>query len=263
MPELPAEPSRRLYPPPSKKVCRDGIYGDLELPLSGPQSRPYVLINMVASVDGRSSVSGKASCIGGEEDRRVMRRIRSRVDAVMVGAGTLRAERLNLGLDDPDIRQPLAVILCGSGPLPLAERLVQNSQDTLLAIPDDIPYNLPSLRRLRQETPARTEMLRVRASGPGRVDLRELLAVLRSEYGIRHLLVEGGPALNRALIDAHLVDELFLTVAPKVLAGEESTIMQGGEEREPQDLTLLSVHVSESSGELFLRYRLKNQKSLS
>lgn len=251
MPERPSGPPLRLYPLPPREVGENGIYGDLELPAPGSPARPYVLINMVASVDGRASVAGKASGIGDETDRRAMRALRSRVDAVMVGAGTLRAEKLNLGLDDPDSRQPLAVILAGSGPVPLADRLVESSQDTLLII--------PSGSIIPQETiPTGTKVLCVPASIPGRADLPELLEILRSDHGVERLLVEGGPSLNRALIDENLTDEIFLTIAPKLLSGHECAIVRGDSPapHEPRHLELLSVHSADD--ELFLRYRLEN-----
>jgi riboflavin-specific deaminase-like protein len=238
----------RLFPPPARKAEGDGIYGDLMLPLPASSSRPYVVINMVASVDGRSSRSGKASGIGGEADRRAMRELRSRVDAVMVGAGTLRAEKLDLGLDDPAAEQPLALILCGRGSLPLAERLVESPQEILLVMSDDSTGP-------RGAVPARARILRAPSSAPGRVDLRALLRALRSEHAVNRLLVEGGPVVNRTLIDEGLVDELFVTVAPKLLSGEESSIVAGrAATNEPEDLALLSVHAS--GDELFLRYSL-------
>ena len=113
-----------LYPEPRELAGEEQIYGDLELPTSGNRGLPYVLVNMVGSVDGRSSVGGRAMGIGSRTDRGVMRALRSCVDAVMVGAGTLRAERLSLGLDDPEAAQPLAVVVGGTGDLPIRERLV-------------------------------------------------------------------------------------------------------------------------------------------
>ncbi len=71
---------------------------------------------MVSTVDGRTAVSDKAGGIGSPVDRATMRNLRSMVDAVMVGAGTLRAEKLALGLDDgPGVAQPLAVVVSESG----------------------------------------------------------------------------------------------------------------------------------------------------
>ncbi len=216
---------------------------------------PYVIVNMVGSVDGRSSAGGKASGIGGRPDRGAMRALRGCVDAVMVGAGTLRAERLNLGLDDPEARQPLAVIVGGSGHVPVAERLIlPPGQRVLLALPEGRP---------RPDGPGRDRLtvLRVAERDAGRVELGRLLRTLRAKYGVRRLLVEGGPGLNRALVEAGLVDEIFLTVVPKLLLGREAAIISGERETtpaEPRALTLLSVHSAE--GEIFLRYRLQHPK---
>lgn len=240
-----------LYPEPRTLADEEGIYHDLQLPPAASQLIPYVIMNMVSSVDGRSSVGGKASGIGSRADREAMRDLRSRVDAVMVGSGTLRAEKLNLGLDDPDTIQPLAVIVGGAGDLPIRERLSVGRQDVVLAVPEGAPgvseTSMDGLTIIEAPSVVR-----------GRVDLRWLLESLKREHGVNRLLVEGGPALNRAMIDGGLVDEIFLTLAPKLLSGKEAAIV-GGQAREtpgwPHGLDLLSVHSSGS--ELFLRYRLE------
>ena len=246
----------RLYPEPGELADKGEVYGDIRLPDPAPGPFPYVLINMVGSVDGRSSVGGKASGIGGQADREAMRALRSRVDAVMVGAGTLRAEKLNLGLDGTGVAQPLAVVAGGAGGLPVLEHLVRPAgQDVILALP----------RKPMEEHGAATEAgesvktLLCPGPQPDRVDLRRLLRSLKAEHAVDRLLVEGGPGLNRALIDAGLVDEIFLTVAPKLLLGPEAAVISGAPNTGAQDprrnhLTLLSVHSSDD--ELFLRYRL-------
>ncbi len=216
-----------------------------------------MLINMVSSVDGRSSVSGKASGIGGPADRGAMRALRSRVDAVMIGAGTLRAEKLNLGLDEPEAEQPLAVVVGGAVGLPVVEHLVRPAgQAVVLAVPHRDPA----------ENYANTggsgggvTILPCPGPRPDRVDLRRLLQVLKAEHTVDRLLVEGGAGLNRSLIGAGLVDEVFLTMAPKLLLGPEAAILGGtldSEEDLSRALELLSVH--SAGDELFLRYRLKN-----
>src|SRR5215210_3119198 len=236
----------------------EGIYGDLELSYPESDRLPYVLVNMVGSVDGRSSVGGKASGIGSRADREAMRALRSRVDAVMVGAGTLRAEKLNLGLDDPDARQPLAVVVAGEGDVPITERLVGLQRRVIVAAPEGSRRTpgsdgVPGAPLTVLETPR---------SGDGRADLRWLLGVLKSQHAVDRLLVEGGPTLNRSLIDEGLAQEVFLTISPKLLLGPESSILsgnQGGDQdeppAEPRDLKLLSVH--SAGDELFLRYRLR------
>lgn len=229
----------------------EGIYQDIDLPAPACATLPYVLVNMVGSVDGRSSVGGKASGIGGRADRAAMRALRARVDAVMVGAGTLRAEKINLGLDEPEARQPLAVVVGGAGDIPITERLVGGRQNVVLAVPDDSPGPRVAERDLLTvvRTPSR--------GGGGRADLGRLLETLRSEYAVGRLLVEGGPTLNRALIDEGLADELFLTISPSLLLGPEAAIVSGGPGGRPRRLTLLTVH--SAGDELFLRYGVENR----
>jgi len=244
----------RLYPDPRVLAGEEGIYRDLDLRKPTSQTLPYVLVNMVCSVDGRSSVEGRASGIGSRADRGVMRALRSRVDAVMVGAGTIRAEKLNVGLDDPEARQPLAVVVGGAGDLPITERLVGGRQDVVLVLPEGSPD--PGGAGLGSTTVGSTIVLRAPARGGGRADLPWLLEVLRSEYGVERLLVEGGPTLNRALIEESLVDEIFLTIAPKLLLGSESAILTGAPGAKQSALTLMSVHSADD--ELFLRYGLRS-----
>src|SRR5918998_2478533 len=181
----------RLYPEPGVLSDKGEIYDDLHLPDRANRRLPYVLINMINSVDGRSSASGKASGIGGPADRGAMRALRSRVDAVMVGAGTLRAEKLNLGLDEPEAEQPLAVVVGGAGGLPVLENLVRPArhQAVILAVPEK--YSVQDGADTRGSGDGLTT-LQCPGPRPDRVDLRHLLQVLKAEYAVDRLLVEGG-----------------------------------------------------------------------
>ncbi len=241
----------RLYPLPAEESPGKGIYEDLELPPENPRdpSRPYVIINMVSSVDGRTAVGGRSSGIGDEVDRQTMRTLRSKADAVMVGAGTLRAEKLSLGLDEPSGKpQPLAVIATRTGDVPLESNLIAGEhQEVLVITTQDAPQSLDA------------RVLRMPATASGGVDLGEALKVLKAEYAVDLLLVEGGPSLNHVLISSHLADELFLTLAPKLLGGtaDESLAILEGPRLSPEarNLSLLSVHFA--AGELFLRCDLQ------
>ena len=87
-------------------------------------------------------------------------------------------------------------------------------------------------------------------------DLSRALATLRRDHGVRALLCEGGPHLHAQLIEADLVDELFVTHAPKLAGGEGPHLVAGLPERErPLDLAWL-LH-DEDTGELFGRYRVR------
>jgi riboflavin-specific deaminase-like protein len=216
-----------------------------------------MIANMVSSADGRAAVGGKASGIGGAADRIVMRNLRAQVDAVMVGAGTLRAERLSLGLDET-VRgpQPLAVVLTASGDLPVLTNLVpQEGQDVLVICAETSAGTFEGT--LYDEA----EVLRVPRAPDGYLDLEQALRTLKRERGIGRLLVEGGPRLNGALISRGLLNELFLTVAPKLLgtaaASDTRTIIEGNLPA-PEPLRLVSVHLA--GGEIFLRYALRNNR---
>jgi 2,5-diamino-6-(ribosylamino)-4(3H)-pyrimidinone 5'-phosphate reductase len=233
------------------------IYRNLELP---PQAwedtttpRPYVFINTVASVDGKATVGGKASGLGTAVDRSVMRTLRSKADAVVIGGGTLRAEKLSLSLDADDPRpRPLAVILTNNGELPLERNLVRDNRQSALvllseAAEKDVERKLGGLAEVR----------RVPAAGYGSIDPAKALEILKAEYDIDLLLCEGGPTLNHALISANLADELFVTLAPMLVGGGTSSdepVIPNGSPDQPKRMHLLSVYLA--SDELFLRYAL-------
>jgi riboflavin-specific deaminase-like protein len=245
----------RLYPPPGREVS--AIYEEVNLPPAGQRdpARPYVITNTVSSVDGRTATEGKASGIGSATDRLTMRTLRSKADAVMIGAGTLRAEKLSLGLDSTDgVRQPLAIIVTETGDVPLEEHLiVKEGQEVLILLSDAVPEGI--VERLHNLAP----VMRAPADPTGAVDLEATLRALKAERGVEALLVEGGPGLNHALISRNLVDELFLTVAPALLGGSADqtlTLLRGPTlpARDRPAVVLVSIHLS--GGEVFLRYTL-------
>jgi 2,5-diamino-6-(ribosylamino)-4(3H)-pyrimidinone 5'-phosphate reductase len=251
----------RLYPLPAREVS--AMYEDLELPPTGrpDAARPYVIINTVSSVDGRTAMGGKAADLGSGIDRQTMRTLRSRADAVMIGAGTLRAERLTLGLDETGVPQPLAIIVTATGDVPLEEHLiVEGGQEVLIALSDAAP------RRVVERLLTLAPVMRTPADSTGAIDLEKALLVLKVERGVESLVVEGGPGLNHALISLNLVDELFLTVAPELLGGSADqtlTLLRGPTlpARDRPTLDLVSIHLS--GDELFLRYYLARTPSHS
>lgn len=228
----------------------DEIYDDLRLPAGGDPARPFVFVNMVSSADGRAATGGKASGIGTAADRKVMRTLRAKADAVMVGGGTLRAERLSLGLDAEDEGPvPLGVVLTNTGDLPLERNLVRDRRQHVLVVLAE-GADRSAERRIGDVA----EVRRVPTDPSGRVDLSRALRVLKTHYGVNRLLVEGGPTVNRSLVSHHLADELFLTLAPTLLGKDApgAPAILGGALHEPLNLRLLSAHLA--GDELFLRY---------
>ena len=205
--------------------------------------RPYLAINMVATVDGRAAVNGSAVGIGSAADKRLMRELRAEADVVMHGAGTVRADPLSARVPAELVPQrvangltpqPLGVIVTRSGNLPAQHPYYESA--TVIYVTSD-----------RQvETDCRTvEVCRV-------ADVRHVIADL-ARRGARRILCEGGPTLNAALFAHQVIDEIFLTIAPKVVGGADPlTIVKGAAFAQTINLSLRSL--VELDGELFVRY---------
>jgi riboflavin biosynthesis pyrimidine reductase len=193
-----------------------------------PAGRPWVTGLMVSSLDGRSTLGGTSRALGGRSDLAMLVALRRRADALIVGPSTVRAE--------------------GYGRLPCPAVLVSRSFDLpweagLFATPGQRVLVYTRVEREPPDVVAEVEVVPI-------VELGDVLADLRGRGFVR-LLCEGGPTLNRALLAARLLDELFLTLSP-VVAGEEGApaIIAPGEPLAP--LSLRSVAVDDS--ELYLRY---------
>ena len=249
---------RRLVPTDTTLSMEpDDVYRDLNLP-AGVDGRPYVVMNMVSTVDGKAALGKSAAGIGSRTDSLLMREIRAAVDAVMHGAGTLRSEIVDPRVDVARSRQrvqrglapqPLAVAVSGSLDLDPAGRFLVNGPSGTVILTSSAA---PAERRLRL-APYVTLMI-----GDGStVNLGPMLRRLHDELGVCRLLVEGGPTLNQHLLDVGLIDELFWTVAPKLAGGRGRATVDSDEPtvRIAARLSLLSLY--EHNGELFARYRLR------
>jgi riboflavin-specific deaminase-like protein len=225
----------------------------LDLVGSAPDERPYAITNFALTLDGQATIAGRSGSIGSDADTAMLVGLRTRVDAVMIGAGTMRAERYGRVVGDPAKRErreqgglapdPLMVIVSGRLDLPWDAPLFTEGFGKVViytALEDDPPQTETPVHVIRPEA---------------EIDLAALMATLRSEHGVRALLCEGGPRLHAQLIEAELVDELYVTHAPKLGGGDGPGLVGGLMERErPLELAWL-LH-EESTGELFGRYRV-------
>src|SRR4249919_2458884 len=116
---------RRLYPEPAEVAVEDALAG-LRLGERAPDGRPYVVDNMVSTADGRAAIDGHAGPVGDELDRALFLRLRTQADCILVGAGTLRAERYGHLVRDPELRA--ARVAEGLAPEPLACVLTRSLQ---------------------------------------------------------------------------------------------------------------------------------------
>ena len=239
---------RRLLPDPAPTTVEEqlGGYRPWE---EAREERPFVAMNFVATVDGRATIEGRSGPIGSDADSALLLGLRTRFDAVMIGAGTMRAERYGplAGKEETRRRRRQA----GLDPEPLMV-LVSGRLD----LPWDAPLFTAGGRVLiftaTEAEPPQTESTVEVIRHEGAVNLPEALAFLRRERGIRALLSEGGPHLHDQMQADGLVDDLFLTLAPKLSGGEAPRILEGPL---PGIVGLQLGWLLESDGELFARYR--------
>jgi riboflavin-specific deaminase-like protein len=226
------------------------------------ERRPYLILNMVSTIDGRATVEGRSGPIGNRADRELFHALRGSVDAVMAGAGTVRVERYGRMIRSRAAREarvkaglpaePIACVVSG--------RLALDPDTPLLAEPQARVVILTSSPASLPAAGAQVEY--VRTTRGGALDLRAALHELRERFGVRTLLCEGGPHLNAQLLLAGLVDELFLSLAPKLAGGEDGTgealrIVAGAAFQEPVALELLGA--LENDSHLFLRYAVRGE----
>jgi riboflavin biosynthesis pyrimidine reductase len=213
-------------------------YKDLTFP-SPPDDRPYTYIDMVATIDGKI-LSGKRNehviDLGSEIDHQAMKLIASTAEAVLVGAATLRTT-----LSSWNPPAAYRIVVSRSGDLPFDSQFFAGGQ-AIVACPNGSGFAVPQ----------NVERLEV---GQERVDLPALFLNLRSR-GIMRMLVLGGSELNAQALASSLVDELFLTIAPKVKLGRDVPTYADGVELPRERLQRYQVVEHHVIGdEIFLRYR--------
>lgn len=198
---------------------------------AGAEARPGVIGSFAMTADGKISTASRTpSGFTSAEDKARFRRIRALGDAILAGRGTVETDTMTMTISDPDLRAerksrgqseyPLRIVVSGSGRLSPESRIfsARGGPIVLLTSPD------ASVRA------------HCRRGFPGPVHVREIpdqggiasaLAGLGAEFGLRTVVCEGGGALFRSLVEAGVVDELYLTIAPVVFGGHSAPAITG------------------------------------
>jgi diaminohydroxyphosphoribosylaminopyrimidine deaminase / 5-amino-6-(5-phosphoribosylamino)uracil reductase len=175
--------------------------------------RPFVTLKMAMTLDGRIGDAQRCSrWITGDAARREVQQLRRRVDAVLVGAGTVVSDNPSLLVKAGKNQQPLRVVLDGAGRIALDAKVLTDGQSTVVVVTDACPAK--RLRALERSS------VRVWRCGEGdRVDLAVLLERLGQD-GCLHVLCEGGGELAGALLRENLVDCCRFYIAGRLLGGD-------------------------------------------
>ena len=215
---------------------------------------------MAVSLDGKISTrDGAGPRFASEADGIRLREVRSYADAILVGAGTIiaddptftehgkyRESRLKHGLAP----NPIKAVVSGNGSVPETARMFQpNGAPTLIFTTERIsPNRLALLDQVAQ----------VHCVGESTVNFRRVFEILGEIYQVKQLLVEGGGQVNFGLFRAGLIDEVYLTLCPKIIGGQDVTTGVEGigfNFLDIVDLELLDERTVDH--EIFLHYRVR------
>jgi 5-amino-6-(5-phosphoribosylamino)uracil reductase len=239
-------------------------YTALEFP-DPPADRPYVIVNMVSSVDGKTVIEGNERGLGSPIDQRLLRELRLHADVVLNGSGTLRASGSSALLNAPILealreqrgkpRAPIAAVITASGNVPLDARFFTSREfEAYIYLSDGAPAG-------RREAIAATGRPVVEV--PAGDAAPSMVRHMRSELGARLLLLEGGPTLNGDFFRHGLVDELFLTLGALVVGGHGlitavETPGHAATRETVVPLELLAAVPNPATSEVYLRYRIRH-----
>jgi riboflavin biosynthesis pyrimidine reductase len=261
-------------------AARSAVAGMAELyayPAAAPSpARPWVRANMIASVDGASTLNGRSGGLSGAGDRLAFSVLRSLADVILVGAGTARAEKyrpVKPGEIWAELRDgraptpPIAVVTTKLG-LDLDSPLLASAPEgsrTIVLTTEQCPDERRAAAAVGQAD--------VIVAGADRIAPAAMIDALAA-LGYQRVLIEGGPHLLGQISTAGLLDELCLTFSPVLEGGRAGRILirpyeaAPGQERPegpgawpPTDLTL--AHVLEDNGSLLCRYVLPRDRRLS
>jgi riboflavin biosynthesis pyrimidine reductase len=211
---------------------------------------------MISTLDGAVAVHGRSGMLGGPGDHRVFQVLRSLADVILVGAGTARDERYGPARLDDTLRHqrrqrgqppvpPIAVVT-RSANLDWSSPFFTEAEARPIVLTTS---DYDQATRTRGEKVAEFVV-----AGHDRVDPRQALAYFHRS-GYRSVLLEGGPGLNADVVDAGLLDELCLTLSPRLVAGSGPRVLAGPELPHPLDLDI--IHLLEEDGFLFYRLAIR------
>ncbi|MBN1801919.1 MAG: 2,5-diamino-6-(ribosylamino)-4(3H)-pyrimidinone 5'-phosphate reductase [Candidatus Lokiarchaeota archaeon] len=187
-------------------------------------SKPYLILSAAMTIDGKIASKAGDPELSDEEDWREVHKLRTEVDAILVGKGTILKDDPKLHIKYYDHSGYYRIVIDSNLSIPLKSNVITFQPDTyptIICTTENIPKE-----RIKEFESNKVKI--VQAGKGSRVDLLKLMPLL-SELGIKSILLEGGGTLNWSFINDDLIDEMRLTIAPWVVGGKEATSLVEGE----------------------------------
>ncbi|NLB00297.1 MAG: 5-amino-6-(5-phosphoribosylamino)uracil reductase [Methanomicrobiales archaeon] len=187
--------------------------------------RPHVLMMSEITVDGKLTLKRGASSkilmrYMAPETELLLHRTRAEYDAIMVGANTIRIDNSFLTVRLVEGKSPLRVIPSNRADIPPDANILGPDARTVIAVSEAAPKE--NVARLRKSG------VDVVVMGEREVDLPGLMGILKRDYGVGRMMIEGGPTLNWSMLNHHLVNEIRLIHLPFIVGGADTPSLVGG-----------------------------------
>lgn len=213
------------------------------------KSRPHVILSAAISVDGKIATKTGDSNLSSKIDKIRVHKLRSKVDAILIGQNTLRRDDPILSVRYAKGRNPIRIILDSRGKISSKSKIIKtcNKIPTILAVSKNISNK--NLQRLKKYP------LEIIVTGENKVNLKQLLKQLEKRK-IKKLLLEGGGTVNWEFIKQGLFDEIIVTVTPFLIGGIKSiSLVQGlGFSKISKSTKLKLKKIKQQKNELVLHY---------
>jgi 2,5-diamino-6-(ribosylamino)-4(3H)-pyrimidinone 5'-phosphate reductase len=186
------------------------------------KSRPHVILSAAMTLDGKIASKTGDSELSSKQDKIRVHKLRSNVDAILVGSNTVKRDNPTLTVRHAKGKNPIRIILDSKGTINLNSKIVRTSKKipTILAVSKKATKK--NIFQLKKHS------IEVIITGKNRTNIKNLLRKL-SEKKIRTILVEGGGSVNWEFLKEGLVDEIIVTVSPFLIGGIKATSLVEGE----------------------------------
>ena len=213
--------------------------------------RPYVILNAAMTLDGKIATAARDSRISSMKDLERVHKLRSKVDAILVGINTVLIDDPMLSARLVNGKNPARVIVDSRARIKLGSKIMRSCDKALTIIASSERASKGKLQKIRSNgaTPI--------VLGKSNVDLAKLLSILKDK-GINRLLVEGGGEINWSMLKNGLVDEIMVAVAPRIVGGRNAvTLVEGrGFAKISNGIKLKLYKVTKNDSEVILFYRV-------
>lgn len=216
--------------------------------------KPYIILSSAMTIDGKIASKTGDPELSDEVDWKEVHKLRTQVDAIMVGKGTILKDNPKLHIKFYDHTGYYRIVVDSNLAIPIESNVISFQPEiypTIICTTENV-----SLNEIKKYEEKKVKV--IKAGTRERVDLKKLMPLLK-DYGINSILLEGGGNLNWSFIEKDLIDEIRLTIAPWIVGGKEAiSLVEGiGFDKMTEGLRFDLIEINNRNNYVILRYRRK------